>query len=246
MAPETTADPPRTARQIARAEMTRSITDAARAQLAEVGASGLSLRAVARDLGVASSALYRYFASRDDLLTALIIDAYDAIGGVAEAAAADAATQGAPGGRRWLAVCRAVRAWAVEHPNEWALVYGSPVPGYAAPEDTIAPASRIGRVLAEVVTDAVTAGEVAAPAHPLPEPRLVAPGVVDQIGGLPDAPHDDVVERSLVLWIALVGTVSFELFGHLTNVVTDYGAYFDRAMAVAAEGVGLDIELGDR
>src|SRR3954471_4349899 len=75
-----------TARERVRAELTAEITDAARRQLAEVGAAALSLRAVARELGMASSALYRYFPSRNDLLTRLIIDGYDALGEAAEKA----------------------------------------------------------------------------------------------------------------------------------------------------------------
>ena len=77
----------RTARERARAELTDEIKAVARRQLATVGAQGLSLRAVSRELGMVSSALYRYFPSRDDLLTVLIIDAYDALGEAAEAAA---------------------------------------------------------------------------------------------------------------------------------------------------------------
>ena len=85
----TAPNAPRTARERARAELTREIKEEARRQLASVGADGLSLRAGARELGMVSSALYRYYPSRDDLLTALIIDAYDALGSVAEAAIAD-------------------------------------------------------------------------------------------------------------------------------------------------------------
>jgi len=69
-----------------RAELTREIAEVARQHLASDGAAGLSLRAVARELGMASSAVYRYFPSRDDLLTALIVDAYDALGEAAETA----------------------------------------------------------------------------------------------------------------------------------------------------------------
>jgi AcrR family transcriptional regulator len=140
-----------TARERARAQITREIKDEARRQLAEQGAQRLSLRAVARELGMVSSALYRYFASRDELLTALIIDAYDALGAAAEAAVAagPAAVRD-----RWRACCHAARDWAIAHPHEYALIYGSPVPGYQAPAETIAPAGRvalvIGGLLAEV------------------------------------------------------------------------------------------------
>src|SRR3954471_14523372 len=107
-------DVPTTARERVRAELTAEITEAARRQLAEVGAAALSLRAVARELGMASSALYRYFPSRDDLRTRRIIDGYDALGETAEKA--DVPT--APPAERWLAICRAVRTWAREHPHE--------------------------------------------------------------------------------------------------------------------------------
>ncbi|WP_457034066.1 TetR/AcrR family transcriptional regulator [Kitasatospora sp. P5_F3] len=224
-----------TARQLARAELTRAIKESATRQLSETGAAGLSLRAVARDLGLASSALYRYFPSRDALLTALIIDAFNAIGAAAETAAA---VTGDPG-TRWLAACRAVRRWALAHPHEFALVYGSPVPGYRAPDDTIDPATRITRLLAALVLEAHDQGLLRPPAQPLP--RLVSQGVLDGIGGAPAEPYADLVERSLTLWVSLVGTVSFELFGHLHAVITDFDAYFDAAVQVAGEAVGLTV-----
>src|SRR5256886_4912487 len=130
---------PRTARERARAEITAELVDGARGLLATDGAPALSLRAIARDLGMASSALYRYFKSRDELLTRLIIDAYDALGAAAEVAEATVDRTDLAG--RFAATCTAVRAWALAHPNEYALIYGSPVPGYAAPAHTGPPAS---------------------------------------------------------------------------------------------------------
>ncbi|WP_406192545.1 TetR/AcrR family transcriptional regulator [Kitasatospora sp. NBC_01560] len=226
-----------TARQLARAELTRAIKEAATRQLAETGAAALSLRAVARDLGLASSALYRYFPSRDALLTALIIDAFNAVGAAAESGAESAAP--ADPGTRWLAACRAVRQWALAHPHEFALVYGSPVPGYQAPTDTVDPATRITRLMAGLVVEAHASGLLRPPTHPLPGPRLVTQQVLDGAGGAPAEPYADLVERSLTLWISLIGTISFELFGHLTEVITDRPAYFDAAMTVAAEAIGL-------
>src|SRR3954454_1962832 len=120
----------RGARARARIEITAAIKDEARRQLAAGGAAALSLRAVARELGLVSSALYRYFPSRDDLLTALIIDAYDSLGAAAEAAAVANGTAGPRSG--WRAVCHAIRDWARQNPHEYALIYGSPVPGYQA------------------------------------------------------------------------------------------------------------------
>lgn len=147
----------RGARERARIEVTAAIKDEARKQLAADGAARLSLRAVARELGMVSSALYRYFPSRDELLTALIVDAYDAVGEAAEAA--DRASCAGPSASarhlaRWTAVARAVRDWALAHPHEYGLIYGSPVPGYTAPQATVGPASRVGFVLIAIVGDA--------------------------------------------------------------------------------------------
>ncbi len=141
-----------TARERARAELTREIKEEARRQVAADGAQRLSLRAVARQLGMVSSAVYRYFPSRDSLLTALIIDAYDALGAAVESADTGQPRSDLRG--RWRAICHSVRDWAVARPHEYALIYGSPVPGYRAPQETIAPASRAGLMLGHLLTDA--------------------------------------------------------------------------------------------
>src|SRR4051812_11062033 len=135
-----------------RAEMTDEIKAIAKRHLAAEGAN-LSLRAVARDLGVVSSTIYRYFASRDDLLTALIIDTYNEVGQVVEDA--DASADRADFMGRWLAVAHGVREWALAVPHEYMLIYGSPVPGYKAPPDTVAAAIRGTTVLSAILSDAV-------------------------------------------------------------------------------------------
>jgi AcrR family transcriptional regulator len=225
--------PPTTARERARAELTAEITDLARAQLATVGAAGLSLRAVARELGMASSAMYRYFPSRDDLLTRLIIDGYDALGAAAE----EADDPTAAPAERWLAVCRAVRRWAIAHRHEYALLYGSPVPGYSAPPDTVPSAVRVGAVLGRVLGDAARAGLL--PEAPGRATGTVTPDVAGLLGGEHPALDDGVRARALLAWSGLYGTVSFELFGHFTNAVADPDAFFDSAMRDLAGLLGL-------
>jgi AcrR family transcriptional regulator len=218
------------ARARVRAELTREIAEAARRHLATQGAAGLSLRAVARELGMASSAVYRYFASRDDLLTALIIDAYDALGAAVEQAEAAVARDDLRG--RWRAACRAAREWALAHRHEYALVYGSPVPGYAAPQATIGPASRVGVVLCRVLADGVAAGNVD-PGPPGPD-RALEPDLAERLG-LPPG----LAALAVLAWSSLFGTISFELFGHTHNVVADHGAHFDQAVEHLALLVGL-------
>ena len=225
--------PPTTARERARAELTAEIADLAREQLATVGAPGLSLRAVARELGMASSALYRYFPSRDELLTRLIIDGYDALGAAAE----QADDPGAPPLDRWLAVCRAVRRWALDHPHEYALLYGSPVPGYSAPPDTVPSASRVGAVLGTVLGDAARAGLL--PPASGEVTGTVSPAATEVLGGEHPALDDRVRARALLAWSGVYGTVSFELFGHFVGSVTDADAFFDDAMTDLAGLLGL-------
>ncbi len=211
---------PRTARERARAEITREILHAGRKHLATEGAAALSLRAIARDLGMASSAVYRYVASRDDLLTRLIIDAYNSLGAAAEAAAAAAAAADDLAGR-WSAICRAARDWALANPNEWALIYGSPVPGYAAPADTIGPASRVSNLLVQILAEAAERGTT------LPDPagRELSPAartaLAPVLAVLPATVTDAAIQAGLMLWSALLGTISLELFGQFRNVVSD-------------------------
>jgi AcrR family transcriptional regulator len=233
----TTQSASRTARERARAELTREIKEEARRQLATQGASGLSLRAVARELGMVSSALYRYFRSRDELLTALIVDAYDALG-----AAAEEASSGRPAADirgRWRAVCTAVRDWARANPHEYALIYGSPVPGYQAPQTTVASAIRVARVMGGILADAQAGIRAAArdPGEPLP-PRLaqqvaivaeaIAPGV-----------DDGVLTRGLIAWTQLFGMISFELFGQFVGSLEPAEEFFGYTLERMADYIGL-------
>jgi len=232
---------PRTARERARAEITREILDAGRRHLATDGASALSLRAIARELGMASSAVYRYVASRDDLLTRLIIDAYDALGAAAEAA--EAAQSRADLLGRWSAICRAVRGWALAKPNEYALIYGSPVPGYVAPADTIGPASRVSNLLIGILVDAAVGGiQIPGPAAG----RLGPAGrtaLAPVRAAIPAEVTDIAIQAGLMLWSALLGTVSLELFGQFQNVIGenpgDRDAFFSECVARWAAQIGI-------
>jgi AcrR family transcriptional regulator len=224
--------PPRTARDRARAELTGEIKAVARRHLAEEGSSALSLRAGAREVGMVSSAVYRYFPSRDELLTALIVDAYNAVGETAEAALAEARRKGVVA--RWVHVTCAIRRWALAHPHEYALIYGSPVPGYAAPQDTIDPASRVALVLLGIVVDGVASGEIDA-SDPSPAPRPVRADFAQLRAVAANDVPDAVLSRALLAWAQLFGGISLEMFGHLHNVIHDYDAFFELQMRRAAE-----------
>ncbi|MEY9872471.1 AcrR family transcriptional regulator [Streptacidiphilus sp. MAP12-33] len=226
----------RTARERAREELTLEIKREARKQLAEEGAQRLSLRAVARELGMASSALYRYFPSRDDLLTALILDAYNALGERAEkAVAADGAAEDPRA--QWRALCRSVRDWAKEHPHEYALLYGTPVPGYSAPQETVAPASRVILALLSVLRDAADRLDLPSPVRPLrgalaEQASALVPLVAPELSA-------GVLSRAVVVWTQLFGMISFELFGHLVGSLDPADDFFAHTVEEMADFVGL-------
>lgn len=222
----------RTARERAREELTHEIKQEARRQLASVGAQQLSLRAVARELGMASSALYRYFASRDELLTALIIDAYNELGGAAEGALAAGAA--APR-ERWRALWTATRDWARANPHEFSLLYGTPVPGYAAPRTTVQPATRLPFALIGVVRDARLR-----PTQPVPPPRGALAGQLTRIVtefGLDLPPH--VLARTIGAWVQLVGLIGFELHGQLVGSLDPADDFFAWTTEQTADAIGL-------
>lgn len=202
---------PRAAR---REDVTARILEIGRAHLTEHGAAGLSLRAVTRDLGMVSSAVYRYVANRDELLTLLVVDAYSELGD-----AVDAALVGARGGfaTRMLVLAGALHTWAVAEPARWALLYGSPVPGYQAPgEVTLEPGTRVMLRLVELVDDAIGAGEVPLGGGSVPLPRPLAKDLAAIRGEFGASRVDDaVLARGLFLWTSLVGLVSAEVFGQL-------------------------------
>jgi AcrR family transcriptional regulator len=210
------------ARAIAREQLTRTILSSARAQLGTVGPAALSVRAVARDVGMVSSAVYRYFPSRDDLITELLVICYTELAEEVEAAEA-AVTDRSDRRGRWLAIARAVRRWAVAHPYDYALLYGSPVPGYAAPRRTVEPAGRVPRLVLELVTGLdPEPGEPSTDVDPERLHRSLR-GIREFVGAdLGDGP----VMRALVAWSGLIGAVSLELFGHLSNGVDDYDVWF--------------------
>ncbi len=186
------------------------------------GAANLSLRAIARDLGMASSAIYRYFASRDELLTRLIIDSYDRLGEAVEAAD-NAVTRRRDFLGRWRAMAAAIREWGFAHPAEYSLLFGTPVPGYAAPPDTIGPASRYTFALLQLTWDMQAAGHVATEKVPAALRRDFA---LLRAQALPLA-SDALLMKGMAAWAGVMGAITLELFGHLHNVIDSPGALFE-------------------
>ncbi|MEU9801959.1 WHG domain-containing protein [Streptomyces sp. NPDC051000] len=216
-----------------------AVKAAARRLLGELGAAGLSAAAVARAGGLALADVEAVFPHRDALLTALIVDAYDGSAAAMEEADRVARSTGASAGARLLAVTRALRTWSFANSAEFTLVYGSPVPGYHAPQETVPAASRTPAVLAGIVRSALEGGELTPPRRVVPGPPLLRPEAMALFGGAPEAPFSDLVERGIVLWSNLIGLLVFQVFSRTHDSVRDESAYFDFAIAVAAESIGL-------
>jgi AcrR family transcriptional regulator len=228
--------------------MTAEILAVARQHVARDGAPALSLRSIARDLGMAPSALYRYFGGRDALLTALILAAYGSLATEAERAAeaaAAAAKRNVSDAERFLGVPHAMRRWALAHPHEWALIFGTPVPGYKAPEDTVEPYARVAAALLRPLREAHAAGRLrggdddgdGGDARPVSAALrdAVAP-VADEL--LPGVPVGTVV-RAVGAWTAVVGAISLEVFGHWRNTILHPEQFFDATVRDAAAALGL-------
>lgn len=225
----------RTARARAREQITADIIGEARRQLAVGGAAGLSLRSVARELGMVSSGVYRYVASRDELLTRLIVEAYDSLGAAAEAAAdADVAPA-----ERWVGVAHAIRDWAIDHPHEYALVYGTPVPGYAAPAMTSESGTRASLALVRVVSEAAASGQLCRGRPPSVESAPLAADFATLRTTIDLDVDDDTVLDVLAAWTQLFGLLSFELFSQTRGMVTHHRELFDACARRMAAQIGL-------
>lgn len=225
-----------TARERVRRELTSEIKETALVQLASSGGAALSLRGIAREMGMASSALFRYFHNRDALLTELIIDSYSSLAEAAEAA--EGLVHAGSIEDRWVAICHGVRSWAIARPHEYALIFGSPIPGYAAPPGTIAPASRVPLLLGALLGDLTF--EPSYDARAYPEPSVAVQRSIDPVRPMmPDGVQSDLIVRGLMAWTYLFGAVSFEVFGHRHNVILDHDAFFDHEIRRLARMLGL-------
>lgn len=195
-----------------RAQVREEVKQHAWEQIATAGVSALSLNAIAKHLGMSGPALYRYFASRDELLTELIRDAYRSLADVVRAAF-DA-------GADITGIAYAVRDWGLADPQRYFLIYGTPVPGYHAPADTTEIANEIMTLLVEACT-----------ALPLDTPPTPFDADLDTHRHWAPDPTvpSAILHRALSFWTRLHGALSLELAGHFT------GMEFDPALLFADE-----------
>jgi|SRR4051812_36188947 AcrR family transcriptional regulator len=219
-------------RQESRERIEREIIEIGRRHLVTEGAAGLSVRAIARELGMVSSAVYRYVVSRDDLLTLLLIDVYTELADAVDHA--KASSSGAWRDQLW-AIARAAREWAVAQPACWALLYGSPVPGYRAPAElTVGPGTRVVGALFDAVDAGIDAGDVVLSNAPALQ-RMSADfdGIRAEFSFNGD---DATVLKCILMWAALVGAISLEVFDQYgADTFTDTAAVFDGQIGLLIE-----------
>lgn len=222
-------------RERLRAQTTGEIREMAREHLVKHGPQGISLRAVARDVGLSAPALYRYFPSLDDLITDLIATCIDELTTHLENARDAVDPEDVPA--RLGAVARAFRTWAVRHPAEFAFTFGSPIPGYAAPSEsaTAAASRRFGAVFCDLFAE-----HWARQPFPIPSPSELSPPLIRSMQGCCDAASTD--ERPSTLppgaaaiflqcYTRLYGIIAMEVFQHLNWVLDDVEPLFERELA---------------
>src|SRR5690625_333986 len=220
--PDSKESAPRTARELAQVEMQRRILQAAREQLTTVGPAQLSLRAIARELGMVSSAIYRYVASRDELITRLILESFHNLGDAVAAACQYAEKDPRSQLQTWA---HTLRDWALEHPYDWALIYGVPIPGYAAPSDTLEPARRVNEPVLALYPDFqpdLESGQLLEASEAALAPlrsMLDAEGKFEKAG-------QGTATAMMLAWSSIHGFISLELGGHFDGTADDTNAVF--------------------
>jgi AcrR family transcriptional regulator len=219
-------------RRESREQIEAQIVELGRRHLIDRGAAGLSLRAIARDLGMVSSAVYRYVSSRDELLTLLLVDAYTDLADTVDGARDTV-------GDLWsddvIAIARAARRWAVAHPAQWALLYGSPVPGYhAPPERTVGVGTRVVGAFFDAIAAGIATGDIRLTDTVAPQPMSSDFDRIRHEFGFPG--DDSVIAKCFLLWAGVLGAISLEVFGQYgTDTLTDPEAVFDTQLRLLVD-----------
>jgi AcrR family transcriptional regulator len=199
-------------KRVKRSKLGDSIKRIAWDLISKHGASAVSLRAIARELRVTPPAIYNYFPSRDALVTAMIIDAFTSFGD--SQLEADAAVPRGNLPARMHAIGTAYRAWALEHPQHYQLIFGTPVPGYTMPGELIMPSgARSLRALVSIIEELRVKNKLNL--QELPESKPVGDAVFSlwqHYGGRADVLS---VSVSVLIWSRVHGLVSLELGGHM-------------------------------
>jgi AcrR family transcriptional regulator len=211
---------PRPRRIDQQANLQEAIKETTWKQITEFGAAALSLRAIARELNITAPAIYNYYPSRDDLVTALIVDAFTALGESQRTVTTpDLVARLADQGLMY-------RQWAISSPQRYQLIFGTPIPGYHAPEELTNPAAAAAlSPLVETIQAGFLAKRFRVPRAPLTAALMSMLEAWQKFIGGADL---EVLYAALVTWSRVHGLVSLELGGHIPPFITDPGEVFRR------------------
>jgi AcrR family transcriptional regulator len=229
---------PRTRDHTVYSETQATIKKLARQQMASEGTAAISLRAIARDMEVSAPALYRYYATREDLITALIVDAFNALADALERAEQKAKVL--PAEERLIQVSSAYRRWALEHPTDFQLIYGNPIPGYVAPKELTVPAVvRTFAPLMRVMTQTIESGafKPQPPFTIIPEHVRTHEQQIITEGSFPLSV--ETYHLAMICWSQMHGIVMLELFNHIAPNVGDVEMFYHATMRQLLTTMGM-------
>jgi AcrR family transcriptional regulator len=216
---------PRPKRSEQHANLEEAIKETAWRQIAKSGASAMSLRAIARELGITAPAIYNYFPRRDDLVTALIVDAFTSLGKSQQDAIRDLPANDFPA--RLSALGLAYREWAVTYPQRYQLIFGTPIPGYEAPADITVPAAAGSLVpLIETLQAIYSASKLRTDRFAPMTPELKS--MLEAWSQFTGGTNLEVLYTALVFWSRVHGLVSMEIGNQLPSFLTDPGEIYRR------------------
>jgi AcrR family transcriptional regulator len=222
-------------------EFTRTeIKEAARQLMAELGTAGLSLRGIARRMDLSAPAIYRYYPSLDNLITALIVDDFNDLADTLEAAHESTAEAGKQTTEQILAVLIAYREWARQKPVDFQLIYGNPIPGYVAPSEITVPAVIRGfRVIVQLMAEAIVNGDmVPTPMYgKIPAPVRAVMEPITLLDGY-DVPIE-AVYLATVGWPMIHGIIMLELFNHLQPMTGDVEVFYKTQVVNLLTSMGM-------
>lgn len=227
-----------------------AIKRTARDLMREKGTSGLSIRAIARELGMTAPALYYYFENMDALITALIVDGFNGIADTLEEA--QMTYTDAHPNQQLLEVMLAYRQWAITNRSDFQLLYGNPIPGYEAPREVTVPAVIRGfMVIITTIQSVLDTDEVTIPEYMLKLPSIVQQtyfNIITNVHETTQEQRDTLSSLSIEAmilgiqgWGQMHGLIMLELFEHLQPVVGDTETYFRHQMINMFRSMGLTI-----
>ncbi|MEM9953550.1 MAG: TetR/AcrR family transcriptional regulator [Chloroflexota bacterium] len=234
---------PRPKNVVARAETANDIKRIARQQLADKGTNGISLRGIARELGMTAPAIYNYFPKLDDLITALLVDAFSGHANAIENAI-DAHEHPKA---QFQAGIRAYRQWALEQPSDFQLIYGNPIPGYEAPREITVPlASRPQELLVRCLVAAQEIGALTVPATYQTVPESITEHVAAILYS--HYPEIQAITNHMALfymvtvgWSRIQGIIMLEIHKHLAPTIGDVDTFFEQEVESYMIQIGFNV-----